>query len=125
MIHAQDIDINIEVEDFKFLFVLQDSDTKNNNFILFRDNFHWHQIYIDCSVIFIQPLDIDNLCSYIDELSCLSLFELEFNSNVKIEFHSKNSVLTIENSKIKVDFLIENDLFKKISLKLKESKSQL
>ena len=33
MIYAQDTDINIEVETFKKLYLLQDSDTKNNNFI--------------------------------------------------------------------------------------------
>lgn len=120
MIYAQDTDINIEVETFKKLYLLQDSDTKNNNFILFEDNIYWHQIYIDCSVIFIQPLDIDDLYSYMAELPCSPLFEIEFNSNAKIKFHSKNSLLTIENSQIKIDFPVVNDLFGQATLKLKE-----
>ena len=120
MVYAQDTDIDIEVENFKKLYLLQDLDTKSNNFILFEDNTHWHQIYIDCSVIFIQPLDIGDLYSYMAELSCSPLFELELNSDAKIKFHSKNSVLTIENSQIKIDFPVVNDLFGKVILKLKE-----
>lgn len=120
MVYAQNTDIDIEVETFKKLYLLQDSDTKSNNFILFEDNIYWYQIYIDCSVIFIQPLDIDDLYSYMAELSCSPLFEIELNSNAKIKFHSKNSLLTIENSQIKIDFPVVNDLFGQATLKLKE-----
>ena len=86
MVYTQDTDIDIKVENFKKLHFLQDLDTKSNNFILFEDNTHWYQIYVDCSVIFIQPLDIDDLYSYMAELSCSPLFEIEFNSNAKIKF---------------------------------------
>ncbi|AZR58915.1 hypothetical protein [Eikenella corrodens] len=120
MIYTQDSNINITVENLENLYVLQDSDTKNNNFILFKDNLCWHQIYIDCSAIFIQPLDLDDLYSYMDDLSCFPLFEFKFKGSTRIEFHSKNSVLTIENPRIKINFLVMDDSFKKITLKLKE-----